>query len=171
VLHLRYDRNPQRNAEIVAERLTPEEIVMLETSDQARFYSMEKNRDKYIVEEFKHHQDKFLFHCGLGNGSFTVGYDGTFRLCSSLIAPGTTINLRKTTLKEAWDLFVPKVRGMQTNNAELLNTCGKCPIVNLCMNCPAHAYLESGSMEAVVPYFCRVAHARAEAIENIKSED
>jgi len=171
VLHLRYDRDPQRNAEIVAERLTPEEIVMLETSDQARFYSMEKNRDKFIVEEFKHHQDKFLFHCGLGNGSFTVGYDGSFRLCSSLVAPGTTINLRETSLKKVWDQFVPAVRGLETNNTDLINACGKCPIVNLCMNCPAHAYLETGCMEAVVPYFCQVAHARAEAIEHGKSED
>ena len=36
VLHLRYDRDPFRNAEIIAERLSPEEIVALERSDPDR---------------------------------------------------------------------------------------------------------------------------------------
>ena len=165
VLHLRYDRDPLRNTEIISERLTPEEIVRLERADQARTDSMEKDHDKYFIEAIKHHVDNHLFRCGTGNGSFTVGYDGTYRLCSSLVAPGTTTNLRKVSLREAWEAFVPLVREMRTENSELLNTCGKCLICNLCINCPAHAYLETGRMDAVVPYFCQVAHARAEALE------
>ncbi|MEA3326757.1 MAG: radical SAM protein, partial [Chloroflexota bacterium] len=165
VLHLRYDCDPQRNAEIKSERLAPEEIVGLEKADRARFESMGKNPDKFFIDAIKHRVDNHLFHCGTGNGTFTVGYDGTFRLCSSLFAPGTTTNLRKMSLREAWEDFVPLVRDMRTENMELLNTCGKCPIVNLCMNCPAHAYLETGRMDSVVPYFCHVAHARAGALQ------
>ncbi len=95
----------------------------------------------------------------------------SFRLCSSLVAPGTTINLRETSLEDAWEQFVPKIRDIRTEDKDLMETCGRCPIVNLCMNCPAHAYLESGNLEAVVPYFCQVAHARAESIKHEKSED
>ena len=166
VLHLRYDRDPLRNTEIISERLTPEEIVRLERSDQARTDAMEKDHDDYFIDAYKHRVDNHLFHCGTGNGTFTVGYDGTFRLCSSLVAPSTTTNLRNVSLREAWEDFVPIVRDMRTENMELLNTCGKCPIVNLCMNCPAHAYLETGRMDAVIPYFCQVAHARAEALQS-----
>ena len=165
MLHLRYDRDPLRNTEIKSERLTPEEIVSLERADQARTESMEKKHEDYFIEAFKHRVDNHLFHCGTGNGSFTVGYDGSFRLCSSLFAPGTTINLHTISLGEAWKQFAPKVKEMQTENSELINNCDRCPIVNLWMNCPAHAYLETGNMEAVVPYFCQVAHARAEALE------
>ncbi|NQU17282.1 MAG: radical SAM protein, partial [Candidatus Saganbacteria bacterium] len=43
--------------------------------------------------------------------------------------------------------------------------CRRCSIINLCLWCPAHAYLETGEMDAVVDYFCKVAHARAEAIK------
>ncbi|MCX6674408.1 MAG: hypothetical protein NTY37_11600 [Methanothrix sp.] len=45
-----------------------------------------------------------------------------------------------------------------------LETCRVCPIINLYIWCPAHAYLEDGEMDAQVPYFCAVAHARAEAL-------
>jgi sulfatase maturation enzyme AslB (radical SAM superfamily) len=45
-----------------------------------------------------------------------------------------------------------------------LETCRVCPIINLCIWCPAHAYLEKGEMDVQVPYFCAVAHAQAEAL-------
>ena len=36
LLHLRYDGDPQRNAEIKLERLSPEEIVAIEQADEER---------------------------------------------------------------------------------------------------------------------------------------
>ncbi len=36
-----------------------------------------------------------LIHCGAGNVSFVVGYDGTFRLCSSVTAAPSTSNGRR----------------------------------------------------------------------------
>jgi radical SAM protein with 4Fe4S-binding SPASM domain len=166
VLHLRYDRDEGRNQEIRAQRLTPQEIVALEQGDQVRLESLEKAHDKFFMESFKHRQDNHIFTCGAGNSQFSVSYDGTFRLCSSLWAPGTVINLRKVKLRSAWERLVPTVRCIHTTNQDYLNACGKCPIVNLCLNCPAHAYLETGELDAVVPYFCQVAHARAEALKD-----
>ena len=161
VLHLRYDRDEKRNEEIRSERLSPNEIVALEQADKKRFDSLKNNCDEFIIETFKYRHDDHLFHCGAGNGSFSIGYDGTFKLCTSLSAPGTTVNLREVSLKEAWEEFVPQVRDMRIRNSEYLRKCAKCPIVNLCLNCPAHAYLETGKMDAIVPYFCEVANARA----------
>jgi hypothetical protein len=47
-----------------------------------------------------------------------------------------------------------------------------CPLVNLCLWCPAHAHLEAGAMDAETPYFCQVAHARAKALQDsLKKED
>jgi radical SAM protein with 4Fe4S-binding SPASM domain len=165
VLHLRYDRDPLRNAEIQQERLAPQEIVALECGDEKRFGTMEKNHDTLINEAFTHNGCDHLFHCGAGNGSFNVGYDGTFRLCSDLWAPGTTVNLRETTLREAWEQLIPRVRDLRSHDAEYLNTCVKCPIINLCMHCAARAYLETGAMDGATPYFCAVAHARAESLQ------
>ena len=167
-LHLRFDGDPVRSDEIKQEHLTPEEIVTLERADEKRFGALQNSCDTLINQDFTHIGCDHLFHCGAGNGSFNVGYDGTFRLCSSLWAPGTTVNLREVNLREAWETLVPRVRDLRSCNPEFLNTCRKCAIVNLCLHCAANAHLETGAMDGATPYFCEVAHARAAAI---KGED
>jgi molybdenum cofactor biosynthesis enzyme MoaA len=49
LLHLRFDRDAVRNAGIMAERLSPEEIVAIERADSERFESLERGCDKLIV--------------------------------------------------------------------------------------------------------------------------
>ncbi|MBM3130275.1 MAG: radical SAM protein [Chloroflexi bacterium] len=164
-LHGRFDGDAARNAEIRAERLTPEQIVALERADEKRFTALCDGEAKLINEEFNHIGCDHLFHCGAGNGSFNVSYDGKFRLCSSLWAEGTTYDLRAGTLREAWYDFVPRVRDLRSRKREFLETCRKCELVNLCLWCPAHAHLESGALDGVTPYFCAVAHARAAAVQ------
>ncbi|MEA1896217.1 MAG: SPASM domain-containing protein, partial [Bacteroidota bacterium] len=114
--------------------------------------------------QFSHISCNHLFHCGTGNGSFSVSYNGLFRLCSSLWHPDCVYNLKKGNLADAWYNFVPKVRDMRSNRKEFLESCRVCPIINLCIWCPAHAHLESGEIDAPVDYFCEVAHARAKAL-------
>lgn len=171
LLHLRYDQDPFRNQEIIEERLPPEEIVRIERADDERSSALIRSCDSLIFPEGDRHKSHHLFHCGAGNASFVVSYDGIFRLCADLWHPDTIFDLRKGSLSEAWNEFVPKVRDMQTENAEFLDNCRNCPIVNLCMNCPAHAYLELGEMGALVPYFCQVAHARAAALQKAMEKD
>jgi radical SAM protein with 4Fe4S-binding SPASM domain len=168
LLHLRFDGDPARNAEIMSERLSPGEIVAVERADGERFASLEKNCHSLINEEFTDNGCNHLFHCGAGNGSFNVGYDGMFRLCSSLWAPGTLYDLRKGTLRDAWEKHVPRVRDMRSDFGEFLETCSRCELINLCLWCPAHAHLETGEMDEPVRYFCDVAHARAEALHGSK---
>ena len=171
VLHLRYDQNDSRNNEIKSERLTPDEIIKLEHADRARFEAMVKNKSKYINEWSTQKQDNHLFQCGAGVHDFIIGYDGTFRLCSSLWAPNCTRSLRQYNLIETWNNFVPAIRDLRTENQAYINSCVKCPIKNLCLSCPAHAHLETGVLDEMVPYFCEVAHARAKALqEGLNSE-
>jgi radical SAM protein with 4Fe4S-binding SPASM domain len=169
LLHQRYDGNAARNEDIRAERLSPAEIVAIERADEQRFSALEKGCDKLIVPEFAHFGCDHLFHCGAGNGSFNISYDGRFRLCSSLWHPESVYDLRKGTLAQAWHTFVPQVRDMRSHSREFLEKCRRCPLINLCLWCPAHAHLESGEMDAWCEYFCEVAHARAEALKGMKS--
>jgi radical SAM protein with 4Fe4S-binding SPASM domain len=182
LLHLRYDGNPVRNAEIRSERLSPEEITALEQGDTERRMSLQQNCERFIFPDKdvpgkciecpdRHNCKEYeritrLFHCGTGNGSCNIGYDGTFRLCSSLWAPETTCNLRTTSLINAWRKQVPRVRAMYSQRRKQLESCAVCSIVNLCNWCPAHAHLETGELEGETPYFCAVAHARAAGINN-----
>ena len=165
LLHLRYDGDPRRNEEIRGERLSPEEIVAIEQADEARATAMEKGCDKLIFPEHHGEVCDHLFHCGAGNGSFVVSYDGIFRLCADLWHPDCTYDLRQGRLAEAWEALVPRVRDMRSADPEFLARCRRCPIVNLCLWCPAHAHLETGELDGFVPYFCEVAHARAEALK------
>ena len=165
LLHLRFDHNPQRNEEIKAERLTPQEIVELETNDPQRFQAMQDGCDKFIFPPAPDHVCNHLFHCGVGKGNFTIGYDGQFRLCSSLWAPETVYDLRHGSLAEAWSKHVPSVLDLGSDDPEFLSTCRRCGMINLCLWCPAHAYLETGRMDKRVDTFCDIAHARAATLQ------
>jgi len=165
LLHLRYDGDSGRNQEIRRERLSPDEIVALEQADAERSGFLEKNCDHYIFPGHDHKDCRHLFYCGAGNAGFTVSPEGHFRLCSSLWHPDCVYDLKKDTLAEAWNDFVPRVRDRSSANPEFLEKCRSCPIINLCLWCPAHAYLESGRLDAWCDYFCQVAHARAAAIQ------
>jgi len=163
-LHLRFDNNHAKNEDIKKERLSAKEIVRIEKSDDERFMSLEKNCDTLINQDFSHTNCNHLFHCGTGNGSFTVSYDGFFRLCSSLWHPDCIYDLKKGSLADAWQNFIPKVRDMRSDREEFLKKCRKCTLVNLCMWCPAHAHLETGKLDMPIEYFCEAAHARAESL-------
>ena len=169
LINLRHDRDPVRNEMIKSERLTPEEIVFLERHDPDRARSMEEECETFIFPEVSAPKSNWIISCGAGVHSFSVSYDAKFRLCSSLVHPDTVYDLRKGTLTDAWNNFVPKVRAMQSHRQEFLDRCRSCPIVNLCMMCAARAYLETGEMDKPVEYFCEVAHARAKALKEAVS--
>ena len=165
MLHLRYDQDPSRNKEILQERLTPGEIAIIEQQDDIRKEALKRNCDHYIFPGVMQVTNDLLFRCAVGMKSFTVSYDGTFRLCADLLHPDTVYDLREGTLSEAWNKLVPKVRDMRSNNPDYLERCRNCSITNLCFWCPAHAYLECGELDCMVDYYCKVAHARATALE------
>lgn len=169
-LHLRFDGNPRRNEEIRAERLTVDQVIALENADADRMDKLADNCNVLMNEETGHFGCDHLFHCNAGNGSFNVSYDGLFRLCPSLWAEGTTYDLRKGNLADAWHNFVPAVQDMRSQRKEFLSSCRKCPIVNLCLWCPAHAHLETGALDGSTPHLCAIAHARAENLRRHKAQ-
>ena len=164
-LNLRHDGDPRRNKEIKAERLTPFEIAELEKSDTDRLRFLQEHCQDFIVPDFADITCSHLFHCGAGKKNFILGYNGNFRLCSSLCHPDCVYDLKKGSLVDAWKNFVPRVREMKSSRQEFLEKCHQCPIINLCMWCAANAHLETGELDVFVDYFCRVAHARAGAVK------
>lgn len=163
-LHLRFDRDQGRDRDIISERLLPEEVIAIEQADPERARALTDMCGKIICPQGSHAGCGHIFHCGAGNGGFTVGYDGTFRLCSSLHHPDCVFDLRRGSLAEAWFDFVPRVRGMRSKRKEFLERCRVCPIINLCLFCPAHADLETGALDQPVDCFCELAHARAKML-------
>jgi len=165
-LHLRYDGNDSRNREILAERLPSEEIVRIEQADEKRFGALKKNCEKFFIKRNSNSDCRHLFYCQAGKNSFTVSPDGFFRLCASLWQSNCVYDLKKGTLAEAWNVLVPSVRSLTSSDPQFLEKCHSCPLINLCLWCPAHAHLESGRLDAWIDYFCQVAHARAEMLKS-----
>jgi len=163
ILQLRFDGNAERNEEIRAERLSAEEIIAIDESDPKRSAALEKRCSTPEVAIPSQELTDRLFQCGAGGDSFAVSYNGLFRLCPSLWQRDCLYDLRRGTLAEAWFDFTPRVRAVTSDNPEFLETCRLCPLMNQCQWCPAHAHLECGRMDERCDYFCRVAHARAEA--------
>jgi radical SAM protein with 4Fe4S-binding SPASM domain len=166
LLHLRYDGNNKRNEEIRAERLSPPEIVEIEQSDDERMNSLIKHCHDFIMDSSSKTSCDHLFRCGAGMTSFVIGHDGFFRICSSLNEPTCIYDLRSGSLSQAWYEIIPKIRAMRTASQQLIDKCARCSIINLCLWCPAHAHLESGTIDAWSEYFCQVAHARAEMLKS-----
>lgn len=165
-LHLRYDRNENRNREIRAERLSPEEIVGLERADEERHRAVQKNCAQQVQPTETKAESEMLV-CGAGFRSFAVSYDGMFRLCASLWHPDFLYDLKRGSLADAWHHFVPKVRQRRAKPNHTVAKCTACAWNSLCLWCPAHAYLETGELENAVPYFCELAHARAESLNDV----
>ena len=169
MLHLRYDGDPERNADIMAERLNPVEIAAIEQADSERAAEVEKACSQIASCEPNATGCAHIFHCGAGKASFSVGYDGTFRLCSSLNHPDCTVNLRQTSLADAWRNLVPRVLALESDSQDFREHCRTCPLINLCLWCPANAYMEVGRMDGRSEYFCQVAQARAEAAQKVRT--
>jgi radical SAM protein with 4Fe4S-binding SPASM domain len=165
LLHLRYDGDMARNGEIISERLSPEEIAAVEQSDPERADALEKACGQLSSCDPSGQGCTHLFHCGAGVDAFSVGYDGAFRLCASLNRPDCTANLRQVSLKDAWENLVPRVRALESDNQDFREHCRVCPLVNLCLWCPANAFMEVGRMDGRSEYFCQVARARAHAAQ------
>ncbi|MDX9787070.1 MAG: radical SAM protein [Desulfobacterales bacterium] len=165
LLHLRYDRNPLRNKEIRAERLTPAQITDLEQGDAARKIALKKGCEQLMLPWVSARTDSALFICGAGIGECTVSADGRFRLCAALCHPDCQYDLKSGSLTEALTHVVPRIRAMQSQQTAYLETCRKCSLINLCHWCPAHAFLETGELDLPVDYFCDVAKARWAVID------
>jgi radical SAM protein with 4Fe4S-binding SPASM domain len=164
-LHLRFDGDRKRNQEIRDERLTSEEIAFLEQQEYLRFSRTKQEYHNLANQSVSNCKENLLFNCGTGLDECTIGPDGTFRLCSSLLHPDCVYDLKKGNLAEALTEFVPAVRDMRSNSRDFLENCCKCPIIYLCHWCPAHAHLETGRLDSPVKYFCEIAKLRMGAIQ------
>jgi MoaA/NifB/PqqE/SkfB family radical SAM enzyme len=172
----RQDRDGRRDAEILAERLSLEEISELDgregvgpdgrvagsesTQGDAEAATVEKEQSASAFDPAQAEcaplpangapsasgdpEDvRDLFECGAGVVSFTVGYDGAFRICSTLVGPEYTVSLREKKLSEVLREFVPGIRRMESVDPPLEQDLRRTPLMNYCGWCPAYALGEA----------------------------
>jgi radical SAM protein with 4Fe4S-binding SPASM domain len=167
-LNLRFDANKIRNEDIKSERLSPKEIVAMEEMIYKHSDALERACDDFIHPELSCSISDNIFRCSAGKRSFTVGYDGSLRICSALMKQDCVYNLKKGNLCNIWQDLIPQALDMRSHRKEFLNKCGRCSLIELCAWCPAYSYLETGEMDKPIEYFCEVTHAMAKLLSKYK---
>ena len=159
-------RRDSRGKNIIIEKLrnTPE--------DSLRFLSRKKEewlkQKKEFCLKFLEIPGDDLVTCGAGQGGGCVDAYGRFQLCMLLRHPQTIYDLNKGSLKDALTRFFPKVRKMKALNPDYLYRCARCFISALCEQCPARSWMEHGTLDTPVEYYCRTAHLEAQEIGLLK---
>lgn len=141
-------------------------IRSLRPSPQEGIEILSRDRDRYL-QEMKQFCTKFMkpsgdqiFSCGAGKGGCVDAY-GNFQPCILLRHPQVLYDLRSGTIKDALIRFFPRLREMKANNPDYLSRCARCFLKGLCEQCPGRSWMEHGTMDTPMDYFCQVAHARA----------
>jgi radical SAM protein with 4Fe4S-binding SPASM domain len=128
------------------------------------------DKEKYI-KDMKQFCAKFtrppgdkLFSCGAGKGGACADAYGKLQLCMMLRHPDTVFDLKKQSLKVIMTECFTDIQKMKAKNPRYLERCAKCFLKGLCEQCPAKSWMEDGTLDAPVEYFCDIAHAQAEYV-------
>ncbi|MCX5694549.1 MAG: radical SAM protein [Candidatus Omnitrophica bacterium] len=98
-------------------------------------------------------RQKILFNCAAGGGDgFFVDPYGNMFLCNLLRTP--FVDLVNNNIYPGLDRLTSLIRNKEFSTN---SKCRLCQIRKWCLNCPGRAYLETGSKERSVPWFCRLA--------------
>lgn len=153
---LRYRRDdPAKNALITRLRATPEETVAALSRNSLYLKEMVR-----FCGSFMGPPGDRLFNCGAGHGTCVDAY-GHAQLCLSLRKAETVVDLHEVTLKGALEVLFPAMRKIRATNSDYLRRCGRCFLKGLCEQCPAKSWVEHGTLDTPVEYFCLVAHTVA----------
>ena len=135
-------------------RLDPKEAVRI--NKEYGFYDEETRRphEKIKVKELigKSKDDK-LFKCAAGGHAFWITPEGKMTICSTLRRPDYDLLKAGHSVRQGFSQLNEKVHSMRFKT---MTICRNCEYRPLCGICPARAYLETGSLEEPIEYFCRL---------------
>jgi len=160
-LNLRAHRDDDgKNERIKALRLSPDRQYRILSRDEAAF-----RRDMArLFSRFAGPQGDRLFACEAGTGSACLDSCGRLQACVLLRHPDATYDLKKGSLEDALKVFFPSLRETRAKNPDYIARCAGCFLSDLCDQCPARSWMESGTLDAPIEYFCRTSHRIARGL-------
>lgn len=108
-----------------------------------------------------------LFDCGAGKSGCVDAY-GKYQPCLLLRAPAFAYDIQSGSLRDALTNFFPQRMEARAANPDYLQRCARCFLHGICEQCPARSWMEHGTLDAPVEYFCQVAHAQARYLGLLK---
>lgn len=157
--------NPEKNHRIREIRGKPEEMIDLLARVDHYFGEL---RD--FCRQFTGLISEKLFVCGFGQ-SICIDAYGFAQGCLLLRHPDMLYNLHSGALAEALHIFFPKFSNRRAIHPLFLSRCANCCLRGLCAQCPAHSWMEHGTLDTPVEFQCRVAHAHARKLGLLSAEE
>ena len=155
---LRCRRDSEEKNNLIREiRVSPEEMLEVLIRRGEGFL----NEMKEFCSKFVGTNKENLFSCGTGIGGGCIDAYGYFQPCMMLRHPMTIYNIKNGSIEDAVTNFFPKVRKMRAKNPDYITRCARCFLRGLCEQCPAMSWMEHGTLDTPVEYFCRIAHEKA----------
>lgn len=164
-LHCR--RDEEKNRIIRNIRMSAKEGLKFISRRKAKYI---KDSKDFCSKFIKPSGDK-IFSCGSGLGRACVDSYGILQPCMMLRHPDTVYDLKKGSLKEALTKFFPKLRQTRATNHEYLARCARCFLKGFCEQCPAKSWMEHGTLDTPVEYFCELAHSQARLLGLLKNKE
>lgn len=158
-LRARHD-DDGKNERIRALRPSPDRQYRVLSRDEAAF-----RRDMVrLFSRFAGIQGDRIFACEAGTGSACLDSYGRLQACLLLRHPDTTYDLKKGNLKDALKVFFPSLRERRAKNSDYLARCARCFLSDLCDQCPARSWMESGTLDTPIEHYCRTSHRIARGL-------
>jgi len=157
-LFLSASGSPEKNAEILAQRLAPAEVIALDPPD-ASFEDrlVEAKPQPLNCCRSGDMDDRLFASCVAMRNEFHVDPYGRMSFCSFVKDPSMRYDLRSESFQRVWDEFIPSLANRIRGGEEWLRNCGSCKRRPDCRLCAVYGYLEAGRLSAAVPYLCDVA--------------
>ncbi len=156
------------NKSIRAQRLDPKDVIELDKPDMS--YEEWRNKNEEHCQLDFSDNGHFFSSCISTRRDFHIDPYGRMSFCCFIKDPDFRYDLRKGSLRECWDEFIPSLARKVKVNKEYLENCGSCELRNNCRWCPVYGYLEHRRFTAKVNYLCEVAKENRKFKENWKKE-
>jgi radical SAM protein with 4Fe4S-binding SPASM domain len=140
----------------LAQRLSPDEVVALELSDEDR----QKDFSDYCNFAGQRTQaDDSKYHCGAGLAAFVIDPYGRMHVCELSRKPGWDVVHQS--FEQGWYQEFPKLRALKRQHSD---GCGSCGGIVTCANCVGMAELEGLSNDDGNLYMCEVNDRRMQSV-------
>ncbi len=147
--------DPIKNKQIAKLRVSPQKGVDYMMRNESEWQDFKQTYGK-TLPGFSRSR---LFTCSARRGQLCIDAYGRVQACMGLRAP-ELVQPAGTPLSDALEHF-KSLQEIRSANPEYINRCGKCFLRNLCEQCPAKSWSESGELDTPVEYLCEITHELA----------
>jgi len=167
-LHLSGHRDEEANREILRQRLDPAAAVLLDPPPWGDLPDPDAQAQPACgPDPAAAPADDRLFAACIGRRrEFHVDPYGGMSFCSFLRDPSLRFDLRRGSVEECWDRFIPSLADRVRGGREYREGCGTCERRKDCRWCAAHGWLEHGRFPARVEYLCKLARESGKVRED-----